>query len=212
MAVDLPGHGGSAALHLDLTATSALLGAQFGPEPFDLLGYSLGARCALDFAIARPDLVRRLVLISGTPGLNSDDARVARVARDETLARKVEAEGTSAFLEWWLSQPLFARLSHQVAGVMERRMNEPEGLAASLRLMGTGAMEPLWDRLPTLEIPTLLLAGLQDEKFSALATRMATLLPAATVSLLPGVGHAVHLEAPERAARLVTTWLRELPA
>ena len=55
----------------------------------------------------------------------------------------------------------------------DRLRNTPAGLAAALRGLGTGVMEPLWDRLPELTIPVTLIVGERDEKFRALAAQMA---------------------------------------
>ncbi len=49
-------------------------------------------------------------------------------------------------------------------------------------------------------MPVTLVVGERDEKFTAVAERMAAALPSARVEIVPGVGHAVHLEPPERIA------------
>ena len=72
----------------------------------------------------------------------------------------------------------------------------PAGLAKSLRGMGTGAMEPVWERLPEIPVPALLLAGERDGKFTALARQMSELLPNATTRIVPGAYHVPHVEAP----------------
>ena len=54
------------------------------------------------------------------------------------------------------------------------------GLANTLRGMGTGAQEPLWDQLSTLAPPTLLVVGEEDMKFRAIAETMALRMPRAT--------------------------------
>ncbi|HZD38008.1 MAG TPA: alpha/beta fold hydrolase, partial [Actinomycetes bacterium] len=93
-------------------------------------------------------------------------------------------------------------------GRAERLANTTEGLAASLRLHGTGAQEPLWDRLAGLRPPALLIAGARDGKFAALAERMASRIgPAATVALVGSAGHAAHLEHPDEVAALVGSFL-----
>jgi pimeloyl-ACP methyl ester carboxylesterase len=61
-------------------------------------------------------------------------------------------------------------------------------------------MEPLWDRLPELAVPVTLVVGERDEKFRAIAERMRKRLPDAQVTVVPGAGHAVHLEDPEAVA------------
>jgi 2-succinyl-6-hydroxy-2,4-cyclohexadiene-1-carboxylate synthase len=201
--VDLPGHGWSGALRADLWQTAGLLADVAHGSPATFVGYSLGGRCCLHLALARPAVVERLVLVGATAGIEDGEERAARIARDEALAERIEQIGVEAFLDEWLAQPLFAGLTADTAGREERLVNTPEGLAASLRLCGAGTQEPLWDRLPDIACPVLLVAGEQDERFVAHAERMAQLLPDAAVAIIPGAGHAAHLEAP---MAFVTAW------
>lgn len=207
--VDLPGHGGSSAVRSAFPSAAALLIAAGGPEPFDLLGYSFGARLALRAALDAPEMVRRLVLIGGTPGIADADARERRRTRDEALADELETSGDlDAFLHRWLAGPLFAGLPPGAADPGERRRNTPAGLASSLRLAGTGAQDSLWDRLATLPMPVLAVAGALDDRFSATAVAMAHSIAGGVVALVPGAGHAAHLHQPSLAARIVGHWLR----
>lgn len=205
--VDLPGHGGSSDVRADLTETGALVvGAAADGVPFDLLGYSLGARVALHAALDHPGTVRRLVLIGGTAGIEDPEARAARRRRDEAMADALERDGdVEAFLERWLAAPMFSGLRDP--GLDERRRNTAAGLASSLRLAGTGTQAPLWERLACLEVPALLLAGADDVRFAVAAARMARAMPNAAVSLVPGAGHAAHLAQPALAARMVAQFL-----
>jgi 2-succinyl-6-hydroxy-2,4-cyclohexadiene-1-carboxylate synthase len=112
-----------------------------------------------------------------------------------------------------LKQDLFARLPRAAAGVEERRAGTVEGLASALRLLGTGAAQPVWHRLGELSVPVLLLAGEQDTKFSELAFRMAAAIgDNASLSFVPGAGHAAHLERPGSVATILSRFLSALPA
>jgi 2-succinyl-6-hydroxy-2,4-cyclohexadiene-1-carboxylate synthase len=207
---DLPGHGGSGALRADLPGAAGLLGAAGGPAAY--AGYSLGGRVCLRLALDRPELVRALVLIGASPGIDAAE-RAARRAADEALAQDLERDGVAAFLDRWLAGPLFATLPPDRAGRADRLGNSAAGLAAALRLLGTGAQEPLWPRLPELAMPVLLLAGELDGKFAALAGRMAAAIgPNARVALIPGAGHAAHLERPEETGALLEGFLAEVHA
>src|SRR5207249_8615639 len=113
----------------------------------------------------------------------------------------------------WLAQSLFQRLPREAAGMEERRRATVEGLASALRLLGTGAQEPVWDRLGEISVPVLPLAGEYDEKFTALAFRLAAGIgETAGLSIVPGTGHAAHLERPESVATLLERFLRSLPS
>jgi 2-succinyl-6-hydroxy-2,4-cyclohexadiene-1-carboxylate synthase len=203
VAVDAPGHGGSAGVRAGLVDGAALLGATGGRATY--VGYSMGGRLCLHLAVARPDLVERLVLVSATAGIDGAGERAARRASDEVLAASLERDGVDAFLTRWLAQPLFASLTD--AGLEDRRGNTAAGLASSLRLAGTGSQEPLWGGLPALRMPVLLVAGARDAKFVAAAERMAGLLPDATLAVVEGAGHSVHLEQPGPFEGVLRTWL-----
>jgi 2-succinyl-6-hydroxy-2,4-cyclohexadiene-1-carboxylate synthase len=204
--VDAPGHGGSAPLGADLEEGAGLLAVTGGRGTY--IGYSMGGRLCLHVALARPELVAGLVLVGATAGIEDPDERRRRIAADELLARRLEDHGVDAFLQGWLAQPLFAGLDDGAADVDARRANTVAGLAASLRLAGTGAQEALWERLGELAMPVLVVAGEDDERFSALARRLGEAVGHnAEVAVVAGAGHSVHLEAPSAFLDTLRPWL-----
>jgi 2-succinyl-6-hydroxy-2,4-cyclohexadiene-1-carboxylate synthase len=215
IAVDLPGHGQTAApvdpdrYRIEQSARDlALLLAQVAPEAVNLLGYSMGGRLALFFATVCPEQVARLILESASPGLAEEEARRQRIAQDEALAQRIESGGIEAFVDYWERIPLFAsqqRLPENVRARLrgQRLQNRPVGLANSLRGMGTGAQPSLWTELAQLQMPVHLIAGELDEKFVEVNRRMADLIPEVTLDLVEDVGHTVHLEAPGRIQAII---------
>lgn len=221
IAVDLIGHGRSDApreplryrMDLCIADLLALLDA-LGVSETAVLGYSMGGRTALHLAAAAPERVRALVLEGASPGIADPEERRQRREADEALARRIETEGMEAFVQHWENVPLFATQRSLPAQVREaqrqqRRQQRPHGLAGSLRGMGTGSMEPLHHRLPSLTMPTLLVAGELDEKYRAIAASMAKAMPRAETAIVPGAGHNVHLEKPEAFAAHVMNFLLE---
>jgi 2-succinyl-6-hydroxy-2,4-cyclohexadiene-1-carboxylate synthase len=213
--VDLPGHGARAGefdpADFTLAATLGLI-EEAGDWPADVVGYSMGARIALHFSATRPELVRRLVLESGSPGLATEPERAERRAADEALARRIVEGGVAAFVDSWESQPIFetrrAMPDEVVAYHRALRLgNDARSLAASLAGVGTGALPSLWDELPRLAVPTLLIAGELDRKFVDIAERMARALPDARLVVVPGAGHTVHMERPGAWLEAVTSFL-----
>lgn len=201
VAPDLRGHGASAAVRpVDFPHVIADVAAL--AEDAVLCGYSMGGRIALHTALAHPDRVRRLVLISSTAGIEDPVQRAQRRAADEALAAEIERDGLEAFAARWAAQPLFAGLSPEAvaAAGADRLRNDAAGLAAALRGLGSGVMEPVWERLGELPMDVAVLAGARDPKFLALAHRLVGALPAATLTVVSGAGHALHLEAPEAVA------------
>jgi 2-succinyl-6-hydroxy-2,4-cyclohexadiene-1-carboxylate synthase len=206
VAPDMPGHGSAAARPASFPACVGYVRA-LGGERFSLCGYSMGGRIALAAALALAPRVERLVLVGASPGIASDAEREARRASDEALAARIEAIGVAAFASEWAAQPLFAGQPPQVAAAAheDRLRNTAAGLASALRGLGTGAMEPLWDRLGELTIPVTLVAGARDEKFRAVAARMGEALPRGRVEIVEGAGHAVQLERPDTVAALLAS-------
>ena len=206
IAVDAPGHGGSAAVDADLVSGAEMIGAAGGRAAY--VGYSMGGRFALHLALAHPDLVTRLVLISTTAGIDDRDERADRRRADALLAERVERDGVEAFVAWWLSRPLFATLQAGAAALDSRVGNTATGLASSLRRAGTGTQEPLWDRLGELSMPVLVMAGALDDTYLARGRRLVEGIGAnAGFVAVAGAGHSVPLEAPDVLAAALEAFL-----
>ena len=205
LALDAPGHGDRGDVRADLATGASMLGVEGGRATY--VGYSMGGRLCLHIALASPHLVDRLVLISATPGIEDARERDERRVADDALADEIERIGVDAFLERWLSQPLFSQLDPSDGDIEARLTNTASGLASSLRLAGTGTQEPLWARLGELAMPVLVVAGEHDAKFTAIGRRMADAISDASFVLIEGAGHAAHLERPEQTCAAIVTWL-----
>lgn len=204
LAVDLPGHGASVdlpeAAYTMAGATRALCRVLDAEDVArcTVVGYSMGGRAALYFALHAPERVAGLVLESASPGLETEAERAARRDVDRARAERI-AEDFEAFLQDWYRQPLFASLARHGlvdAMVARRRHNHPDELGKSLQGMGTGAQPSLWERIPALRISTLTLTGSLDEKYVGITQRMARMNPRVRPVIVPGAGHNVHAERP----------------
>jgi 2-succinyl-6-hydroxy-2,4-cyclohexadiene-1-carboxylate synthase len=207
VAPDIRGHG-SASRVRPVTLAGVLDDLRaLEPERFTLAGYSQGGRIALHAALADglASCVERLVLIGASPGLPSAEERAARVAADSRLASSLETSTIEEFALRWAAAPVLAGLPPNVAEAAhaDRLVNTVEGLAAALRSLGTGALPSLWDRLGELRMPVTLIVGERDLKFQEIASEMAGLIPQCAVEIVPGAGHAVHLERPDAVAALL---------
>jgi 2-succinyl-6-hydroxy-2,4-cyclohexadiene-1-carboxylate synthase len=192
----------------DLGAAATTLGRKCGAGTW--MGYSMGGRIALHVALRSPPLVRALVLVGATAGIEDPVDRAARREHDEGQARMVERLGVGPFLDRWLAQPLFADLDPAVSGREARLTNSPATLAAHLRDLGTGTQEPLWSRLGELQMPVLVVAGQRDAKFVALGERLVEHIGGnASLELVRDAGHACHLERPDAFVATVLPFLEQ---
>ena len=222
LAVDLPGHGRSGAPALpgryaldrfadDLARTLDALAVARAV----VLGYSMGGRAALHFALRHSGRVAALVLESASCGIEDTAERAERLAADRALADAIERDGVAAFVDRWERLPLWASQSALPEGTRsalraQRRRNEPRGLANSLRGAGAAAAPPMVERLGALGAPTLLVVGALDAKYVAIGRRLERVMPRARLTVVPAAGHAVHLEQPAAFAGAVAAFLAEV--
>lgn len=200
--VDLPGHGRSHGRppHLyTMEGVAQALADVFDEAGIDrcaLVGYSMGGRVALYFSVFQSERVRRLVLESASPGLRSDNQRSRRRDVDERRALQIQKD-LSGFLEEWYRQPLFSSLERHdlVQEMIDRREeNDPDELARVLRGMGPGNQTSLWERLPDLDVPTMMLTGALDEKYVDITKKAAEMAGCIDRVVVPRAGHNVHAE------------------
>lgn len=215
IALDMLGHGRSGVpadpqrysivyCQEDIIAALRELGIK--PGEAILLGYSMGGRIALYCAFS--GFFRAIILESASPGLANSVERAKRRDSDNALADRIERDGLPAFVTYWEQLPLFASQSalprETRTSLREQRLrNRPAGLANSLRGLGTGMQPSLHDRLQELHVPVLLIAGVLDTKYCAIARHMAAALPNSTLHIVSNAGHTVHLEQLAMFAALV---------
>ena len=214
IAPDLRGHGKAPPDDCTMercAADLAELWDHLGIERSHLVGYSMGGRLALHVAVRLPERTRSLLTIGAHAGLEGE-MRVARRASDALLASRVERDGVPAFVDYWEALPMFAGLARQpalAAALHEIRLaNTTAGLAASLRDMGAAAMEPLWDELDEIDVPSTFVAGAEDGGFVEHARRLARSVRDSRVEVVGGSGHSVQFEQPDAAAVVIAGHLR----
>jgi 2-succinyl-6-hydroxy-2,4-cyclohexadiene-1-carboxylate synthase len=202
LALDLPGHGEAAAEQAPITFEGCVAAVLAGsPRRFALCGYSLGGRIAQQVALAAPERINRLVLVSTSPGIEDPDERARRRESDRRLADELERIPFEQFIERWRTQPLFADDPPEVGALAreDQRRNDPHALATAMRGLGPGEMQPVWSRLGELKMPVTIVVGERDGKFRALGERMRALLAHAELVVVAG-GHGLPLENPSALA------------
>lgn len=213
-APDWPGHGERAhwrdprdyTLESHLRLIDAVVAGLDGPVT--LLGYSLGGRILQHWLRERSAALptgSRIVLLSTGPGIVDPEERRRRRDGDAAVARLLRDEGMTRFLHYWHSQTMFQPLLRlppdRLGPILHRRSAcDAEGLALSLEGVGAGAVGDTWDVLRAPLPPTLLVAGARDGHYAELASGMAAAISGASLAVLEGAGHALHLEQPEALA------------
>lgn len=182
-----------------------------------VVGASLGGRVALEVAIARPELVRALVLVgSGLPGLDwSAAVRAYGQAEDEAVQRGDLDGATELNLRMWVDGP--RRSPTEVEPHVREAVREMQRRALELQA-------PVWDeldedllvagvadRLGEIRVPTLVLVGGEDvDDIHAVADRLSTEIPGARRATIARSAHVPNLERPADFDALALGFLAEV--
>lgn len=177
-----------------------------------ILGYSMGGRLALSFAMFYPEKVISLILESSSPGLKTLGEREERKKSDALLANMIEEQGIESFIYYWEDISLFStqkQLSKEKQKQIrnQRLANNKNGLANSLKGMGTGSQPSWWDQLERFNKPVKLICGEADEKFCDIAKEMELKFPDCQLTIVPKAGHAIHVEVSEIFGTIVREFL-----
>lgn len=200
---DLPGHGRSVAIEPSFDFIVTLLDDAldaYAPKGADIVGYSMGGRIALTYALARPERCRSLFFESSSPGIASADERARRLKHDAERAARMLEVGLPAFLAEWYRQPLFASLASDEAllqrVISQRSSGSVEGAARAVEGFSPGRQADLWPDVHRLAMPVTFVAGALDPKYSEIGSRLQQELPHLRLRIIPGAGHNVHIERP----------------
>lgn len=198
--------------------------ARASGEPCVVVGYSMGGRIALE-TLARAQAAGERLPLSALAlegaGLGPADeaAREAFRARGDAWAADLRENGVAAFMDRWETLPLFASQRALSADVRarvrsDRVAHDAEELALSLTEAGQHCQAGEADSLAALAcaaecgVRVVYVHGRLDEKYGAVAHRVAELVPAARIEGITRAGHNVHLEQPEAFARVVAGLLQ----
>jgi 2-succinyl-6-hydroxy-2,4-cyclohexadiene-1-carboxylate synthase len=149
-----------------------------------------------------------LTLVAGTAGLDDDEAQTRRRTVDDERAAAL-ANDPDTFLDAFWRLPLFDSLaSHpeKAARLAERQARaraHPSVLAWWMRGLSVGRQPSSWSSLSSLTVPVAVVVGALDADYVIHARRLHGLLPSARLTIVPGVGHALLLEAPSAVATAI---------
>jgi 2-succinyl-6-hydroxy-2,4-cyclohexadiene-1-carboxylate synthase len=189
----------------------AEIDAAAGPDSV-LVGYSMGGRLALHAALRAR--LAGLVVLGASAGIEDARERRRRREADDELAEWIESHSIEDLVDRWEQNPVFASQSPELVKAQRsgRLDHDPAKLAQLLRSAGQGALAPIWDRLGTLTMPVMAMAGEKDPTYIEAAKKLAAAMQGSdpVVRVVEGCGHGAHLEAPDAVAREILEFLRAL--
>ena len=189
------------------TVISAVAG-----ERYSLMGYSMGARLALLYALEYSSEIERLILESGSIGIKSEVERQARKIADEQLAQAIEDNDGEWFAAKWADISIFES-QRQLSPVVQDKLfqrrahNSPYALAATLRGSGQGVMPYVGHRLAELSMPCIYISGALDTQYTTIGEELFTNVLNCEHVIVNGAGHNVHLEKPGPFMMALTDFL-----
>ena len=190
----------------------SLIFRELNLPPFFLLGYSMGGRLAIQFAIKYNNYLSGLILESTTFGiLKGNDSR-KRIDEDERRASSIENDYRQ-FVDQWNKAPLFQSNSTEGTkrnqGLKKIQKNQrPHGLANSLRGFGTGIMPFVRDELTNIKLPVLILSGIEDKKFTQIGKEMHQLFSDSNHIIVPNSSHRVHIDNPNAYLQHIKNFIK----
>ena len=228
LALSLPGHGETAAAVGDHAPdcdrarfVAAFLDTLHIDPPLDLVGHSAGGALALRLALADPQRIRSLTLVSSAglgrevhpllaldtlPVIGELAIMISRLPGGDWGRTLMST--AMLFARPWRAPAEFITEQHALG----RRPGQLEASTATARaLFGpTGQRQTLLEHLPTLTTPTLLIWGGCDYVLPAHQARTAVnRLPDGRLSMFPNCGHLPHVEQPDRFTAVLGDWLTE---
>lgn len=182
--------------------------------PYTLLGYSLGGRIALAYALQYPQGLSSLILESSSYGTEIEGERLERQGSDLVLAEKIMENGIEWFQQYWSDLSIFASqknlpLEIQLQIQNRRLQNKEIALANMLLGMGQGVFPYLKEKIAHLNVPTLYVSGELDKKYNKIGKDFCKQNSKVQCAIVPNAGHNVHLEKADEFMVLITGFLEE---
>lgn len=172
-----------------------------------LIGYSLGGRLALHSLIESKKW-DAAIIISANPGLSNESEKQARIANDTTWANRFLNEKWDNVIEAWNAQGVFSNMKNNL-NRDEKLFNKHE-IANILEGFSLGKQEDLREKIKSLHIPILWIAGEKDTKFVKVAHEMKDLSNKIEIKIINDAGHRVPWEKPEEFKEACLNFIKKL--
>jgi pimeloyl-ACP methyl ester carboxylesterase len=227
LAVDLPGHGHSdwrpdgAYNPMNLADDVAVVVAAHAPDARVVIGMSLGGLTSMELAVRHPSLVRALVMVDITPGVNAAKTKAItdfvdgpqEFARfDDLLARTIEHNPTRS--ESSLRRGILHNARREPDGSWQWRYDRGSHARARQTDQSSAppvdetadALSPLWDHFGSIGCPLAIVRGslspvVDDDDIAEARRRQ----PNVAVHVVDGAGHSVQGDRPVELAAIIAS-------
>ncbi len=154
-----------------------------------LMGYSMGGRLALHALIDDPTKYSAAIIVSCHYGLNDPTQIQQRLTVDQQRAKDFLYRPWVELMSQWSSLPVFSADPFHFI----RRENDysRESLAESLDVWSLARQEFLKEKLESLNVPILWVAGENDLNYVTLATSLSLTHPQSKIWIAKDAGHRV---------------------
>jgi len=185
---------------------------QLGFRKYSLLGYSMGGRIALAYALAYPREIEKLILESASYGECGLIKRLKRRRDDLRLAKNILQNGIEWFNRYWSGLGIFATQTQLPKNIVDqisqrRLLNAPHALANTLRGSGQGKFPCLRNQISELSMPVLYINGAYDTKYEQIGLEFTKLNSSIKHEIIKGVGHNTHIEDPQAFIEVLKNFL-----
>lgn len=210
IALDMPGHGGTAplpkgAMLPDYVTWAAEAMDRLGLRAANVAGHSMGSLIALGLAVSHPEKVLRVALLNAVHR-RTPEARAAVIARAEAIAAG-EFDLDTPLNRWF--GPGEEAVRAEVAGWLSGVDRKGYAMAYRAFAMGDATYADMLDRIAC---PALFLTGAGDPNSTAtMAREMAAMAPQGRAVVIEGHRHMVNLTAPDLVTQALTDWLTPQP-
>ncbi|OOF77661.1 2-succinyl-6-hydroxy-2,4-cyclohexadiene-1-carboxylate synthase [Rodentibacter caecimuris] len=215
VSLNLPFHGKAKKIEVtDFEDTAQYVAKQIRSaipnEPYFLVGYSLGGRIALHYALQAKigkNHLQGVILEGANLGLTTEEEKQARWQNDTQWAMRFTAESPENVLEDWYKQPVFSHLTdHERAILIEKRKANCGANIGKMLLATSLAKQPDFrEKVRSSSLPFFYFCGERDVKFQTLAHSEQL-----NLTTIPNAGHNAHSENPLLFAKKLEKLILEI--
>lgn len=182
--------------------------ASFKDRPRILMGYSMGGRLALHALVDQPELWDAAIIISAHPGLDTEKAKLQRLEKDESWAKRFEEEDWSLLIKEWNNQSTFS--GDDKSFVREELYYSRDILAGVLRQWSVAYQDNLQEKIEQLPMPILWIAGEQDLIFAEIAHKQKLKHPFSKIWVAKNATHRVPWQQQQQFLSTVNQFLTQV--